>query len=312
MEKVIAIVLPVFALIALGYAAGRFNWVSEATPKGLADFTFNLAVPAMLFRTMAVATLPDVAPYRLWGAYFGAAALVWLIATLNARLMLGREPADRPPIAMSSAFGNVVMLGMPLSLAALGPEAAGPVAMIVSLHTPVLWLAASLHMGFARSSAESSAPAIVTALVADLLRNPIILSILAGTLWRLTGLGLAPVPDRILLMLAQASVPAALVALGLSLIRFEIKGQKQTLASILALKLVVMPFAAWLLSATVLGLPPVAAGVVVIFAAMPTGANAFLFAAKHQRATNSASGAVALGTALSIATAFVAVYAVGR
>lgn len=312
MEKVIAIVLPVFALIALGYAAGRFKWVSDATPKGLADFTFNLAVPAMLFRTMAVATLPDVAPYRLWGAYFGAAALVWLLATLNARIVLGRDAADRAPIAMSSAFGNVVMLGIPLALAALGPEAAGPIALIVSLHTPILWLTASLHMGLAQSSAESSPRAIAVALATELARNPIILSILAGTLWRLTGLGLAPVPDKILLMLAQASVPAALVALGLSLVKFEIKGQTQTLASILVLKLAVMPVVAWLLATQVLALPPVAAGVVVIFSAMPTGANAFLFAAKHQRAMNSASGAVALGTALSIMTAFVAVYAVGR
>ncbi|MEZ5844524.1 MAG: AEC family transporter [Hyphomicrobiaceae bacterium] len=311
MEKVVVIVLPVFALIALGFLAGRFRWVSEATPKGLADFTFNLAVPAMLFRTMAVAHLPQVAPWKLWGAYFGSAFLIWMIATLNARLALRRPAADGAPIAMSSAFGNVVMLGIPLSLSALGTDAAGPIAVVVSLHTPVLWLVASLHMSLAAAGEHRDRTSILATLVADLMRNPIIMSIAAGTLWRLTGLGLAPVADRILVLLAQASVPAALVALGLSLVKFEIKGQAPTLVSIVVLKLAVMPVIAWLIATELLGLPPIAAGVVIIFAAMPTGANAFLFATKHQRAVNSASGAVALGTALSIATAMIAVYVVG-
>ncbi len=312
MEKVLAIVLPVFALIALGYAAGRLKWVSDATPKGLADFTFNLAVPAMLFRTMAVASLPAVTPWKLWAAYFGAALLIWVLATLNARLVLQRPAADGAPIAMASSFGNVVMLGIPLSLAALGPDAAGPIAVIVSLHTPVLWFLASLHMSVASAGFSTDRSAMVTALLADLARNPIIVSIAAGTLWRLTGLGIDPIADKILVMLAQASVPAALVALGLSLLKFEIKGQTPTLASILALKLAVMPLAAWSIATLVLALPPIAAGVIVIFAAMPTGANAFLFADKHQRAVNSASGAVALGTLLSVATAMIAVYVVGH
>ena len=51
-----------------------------------------------------------------------------------------------------------------------------------------------------------------------------------------------------------------------------------------------------------MALPPVAAAVVVLFAAMPTGANAYLFAMRHGRAVNSASGAVALGTMLAIVT----------
>ena len=53
----------------------------------------------------------------------------------------------------------------------------------------------------------------------------------------------------------------------------------------------------------VIRLPPVAAGVVVLFAAMPAGANAYIFAMRYQRVVNSASGAVALGTLLSAASA---------
>lgn len=312
MEKVLTIVLPVFALIALGYAAGRLRWVSEGTPKGLNDFTFNLAVPALLMRTMAVAPLPAVSPWRLWLAYFGAALFIWCVSALNSRFVLRRPAADGAPIAMSSAFGNVVMLGIPLALATLGPDAAGPIAVIVSLHTPMLWFIASLHFSLAEAGKNSEGTSIIGTLASDLLKNPIILAIIAGTLWRVSGIGVHPVADKILLLLAQASVPAALVALGLSLTKFEIKGQTPTLTSIVLMKLVLMPFVAWLIAYKLLLLPPIAAGVVVIFAAMPTGANAYLFAARHQRAVNSASGAVALGTTLSLITAIIAVYVVSQ
>jgi len=68
-----------------------------------------------------------------------------------------------------------------------------------------------------------------------------------------------------------------------------------------ALKLLLMPALAWLL-AHLLKLPPMATGVVVLFAAMPTGANAYIFAAQYQRLVNPVSGAVALATILAAAT----------
>jgi malonate transporter and related proteins len=68
-----------------------------------------------------------------------------------------------------------------------------------------------------------------------------------------------------------------------------------------ALKLLAMPALAFGL-AHLLQLPPIVTGVVVLFAAMPTGANAYIFAAQFQRLVNPVSGAVALGTILAAAT----------
>ncbi|WBL79982.1 hypothetical protein I3J27_06010 [Bradyrhizobium xenonodulans] len=56
-----------------------------------------------------------------------------------------------------------------------------------------------------------------------------------------------------------------------------------------------MPAVAFVL-AKLLGLPPVAAGVIEPFAAMSTGANTYIFAAQYKRLVNPVSGAVALGT----------------
>jgi malonate transporter and related proteins len=306
MSSVMTIVIPVFALIALGFAAGYWRYFPADAVKALNDYTFTLAVPAFLFRTMAKLEMAQP-PIALWLVFFGAAAFTWMVATIATRTVLGRPSIDAPSIAMSSCFGNVVMLGIPMSIAAFGDAAAAPAAMIVSLHTPTLFFVGALHQTVAADARQASLPGMARDLVLELVRNPIIMAILAGTIWRVTGFGLHPAIDRTLLILGQSSVATALVGLGLSLTNFQIKGQAPTLSLILTLKLLVMPATAWLLSSTVFQLSPVATAVVILFAAMPTGANAYLFATKSNRAANSASGAVALGTVLAAFTAAVIV-----
>ena len=83
-----------------------------------------------------------------------------------------------------------------------------------------------------------------------------------------------------------------LIALGINLL--EAKGEKLTILLMSALKLAVMPAAAFVL-ARLLDLSPIATGVIVLFAAMPAGANADIFAVQYQRLVW-VSGAVALGT----------------
>src|SRR5690349_8765933 len=74
--QVFLIVAPVFALIAIGYAAALSGLLSEAAHKGISEFAFTIAMPALLFRTIAVAEVPAVDPLHLWGAYFGTVAII--------------------------------------------------------------------------------------------------------------------------------------------------------------------------------------------------------------------------------------------
>lgn len=297
----LAIVAPVFVLILLGYLAVRTRFVSEGTQKGLAEFAFSMATPALLFRTIATGKPLDVSPLTLWAVYFSTLALVWAASTLWTRHVLRRPAIDAASIAMTSTYGNVVMLGIPLCLATFGEAAAAPMAIILSIHTPFLWSIGTLHHQLATRAGGPPVDVFV-GILKDLARNPLIVAIVAGGLWRLSGLGLAPLVDRVLALLGQAAIPASLITLGMSLAAFAIKGQGATLASVIGLKLLLMPALAAAL-ALALDLPPVAAGVAILFAAMPAGANAYLFAAKVERAVNSASGAVALGTILAALTA---------
>jgi malonate transporter and related proteins len=307
----VLIVAPVFALIAAGYAAVLFRFVSETAHKGISEFAFSIAIPALLFRTIVVSEFSGVSPWRMWGAYYGALALTWIAAlALSALLRKRREDReDGVVFAIGSVYGNIVMLGIPLTLSALGNEAAGPMALILSVNTPLLWLCGTLQMELVDRKQTASAVSLIVPVLLDLSRNPIMLAIGLGLLWRLTGLGLHPVVDRTVELLAQAGSPAALIALGINLFRFEVKGEKLGILVMSALKLLAMPAAAFVF-AKLLDLPPLAAGVVVLFAAMPTGANAYIFAVQYQRLVNPVSGAVALGTLLAAVTLPVVVWVV--
>lgn len=299
----VLIVAPVFALIAAGYASVLFRFVSEGAHKGISEFAFSIAIPALLFRTIVVSEFPDVSPWRMWGAYYGALALTWIAALAISALLRERRATgeDGVVFAIGSVYGNIVMLGIPLVLSALGNAAAGPMSLILSVNTPLLWLCGILQMELVSRKRTGSVLSVIRPVLADLARNPLMLGIGFGVIWRFTGLGLSPVVDKTIDLLAQAGSPAALIALGITLFRFEVKGEMLSVVVMSALKLLAMPAVAFAL-AKLFNLPPIVTAVVVLFAAMPTGANAYIFAVQYQRLVNPVSGAVALGTLLAAVT----------
>jgi malonate transporter len=236
---------------------------------------------------------------------------------------------------MASAYGNVIMLGFPLALAQFGQASATTVAFIVLVHSPVLFLVASLHSELAeglkvsrlQEAVETSVPAGVAVhrgrvFGASLLRatrevsielstNPIILTIAVGLALRMTGIGLDPMTSTALSLLGQATLPCVLLAMGFSLSAFELKGEAGAVGLISFLKLVVMPAMAWLVASYVFHLEPREVAVITLLSAMPTGANAYIFASRYGKAEASVSGAVAMSTILSIVTVTTVLTTVG-
>ena len=96
MLTVLGLIAPLFALIVLGFAIGRFGYLSPGADRLLAEFGFKIAMPALLFRaTSTFAPLPT-SPVSLLLAYFSASAIVWGLATLGTRHILGRPgPVDK-------------------------------------------------------------------------------------------------------------------------------------------------------------------------------------------------------------------------
>jgi malonate transporter and related proteins len=302
MQAILINIVPVFALIALGFGAARSGYVGPNVAPGMLQFVFNLAIPALLFRTSVNVDANAAAPWVLWMAFFGAVAIVWLATTALARLHPALADAGGASAAMATTFGNVALLGLPLAIAHFGKEAAVPVSLLLSIHAPLLWLVATLHMESARQRRVPDAAQLFKQLFIELAKNPIVIALLAAALWRWGGLGLHPIPDKFLELLGNGGIPAALVALGLSLSAYSLKGQWSAVAILIALKMLLLPLIVWAICTWLVALPPLWKHVAIMLAAMPTGANAYLFAKRYESAAAAVSGNIALGTALAIFT----------
>ncbi|MEL6423621.1 MAG: AEC family transporter, partial [Pseudomonadota bacterium] len=114
MTEVLNTVAPVFGLIALGYLAARLSLLDEAADRGLASFVFTIAMPALLFRTMATIAPVEGRSFDLLAAFLASAAVTWIAATVMTRTMLARPFADTASVGMGATFGNTVMMGIPL------------------------------------------------------------------------------------------------------------------------------------------------------------------------------------------------------
>jgi malonate transporter and related proteins len=308
MLTVLGLSAPLFALVLLGLAIGRSGYLAAGADRLLAEFGFKVAMPALLFRaTSSFAPLPT-SPASLLLAYFSASAIVWVLATLGTRHILGRPPADAPVIAMATCFGNTVMLGIPLALIALGPEAATPAAILVAVDTPLLWVIATLHGEWSLRGRKGLSTNVMRDIAFELARNPIVLSVVLGALWRVTGLAMPGPVDAVIGLIAQAAVPTALVALGLTLARFRVQGKIRTLALIASFKLVLFPVLVLAITWWVIELSPIWAAIAILFAAMPTGANAYLFAVRSERVIDSVSGSLLITTALAAVTVSLLLY----
>lgn len=298
MSAVAGIVAPVFALILLGAAAERWRWVDAAGFRGLNDVTFYAGIPALLFAALAEAG--ELRVLDTAGVYFGAALAVFTLAAVLARRVLGARLSGAASIGLNAAYGNLVMLGIPIVSTAFGPPGLAVLISIIALHTVIMLPLATVLIEADRHGAADPL-GLLRRTLPVLARNPIIVAIVLALAWR--GIGL-PVPEpmhRLLQMLGGAAAPAALFCLGATLPGFAGRGALREAGVATALKLLLLPALVWG-GAKLAGLGPLPTAVAVLAAGLPTGSNAFLLARRAGEGESAAAGTVVVSTALSVLT----------
>jgi malonate transporter and related proteins len=293
------IVLPVFGVIAFGYACAWTGLLRERVAEGVSDYVYTIAIPLLIFRTLAEARLPDVSPWGYWGVYFFGAAVVWAAAQTLSVLAFGRDKREAIVHGLTSAQSNIVLVGIPLVLSAVGEAGAVPLFLLVAVNLPLMMTAASLMM---ESTGAGLSRAALLSVAKNLATNLILIGFAAGLAAQFLGIRPSGAPKAVIDLIAQSAVPCALFAMGLALRRYGIFGDLKMSAVVTALKLLIHPLIVWLLVTFLVPMPPVFATVAVLFAAMPCGINAYLLAEQFRTGVAAAAGAVTLSTTLSMLT----------
>jgi len=290
---------PLFALVLIGYLLIRAAGWPQAMARHLTTFVFSVGLPAMLFRMMSdLAQLPPV-DGRLLIAFFGGCLGVFVLGRLLAWKAFGLDGIGQSVFGVGCIFSNNIMLGLPLARASLGEGAIPSVALILVFNALILWTLISISVEWHRHGRLSLKGLRDT--LRGVLRNPIILSILGGAAFGLTGIALPEIVDSPLKMLGQTGMPLALVALGMSLADYDLRDQWRVSAGIAVLKLLVLPLGI-LGIARLIGLPPTETMVVVLLGSVGLGANVFLMARQFKAVEAGIAGAVILTTVGSAVT----------
>ncbi|UFS57103.1 AEC family transporter [Comamonadaceae bacterium M7527] len=290
---------PVFVLIGLGWFSARMAWMKLASIADLSKVVFYLFMPALLFRTMANAHLEqlDLAPIA---AYFTAALLVFAVV-----LWWRGASVASATWALGAVFSNTVMIGIPLVSLAFGPNGLVTLLTVVAVHAMVLLtvgtIAAELSLQTANSAQNASLWRGVLKAVRQSVVHPVPIPIFCGLLFAQTELVLPQVIDQPMRLLASAFGPVALVMLGATTFYQGGKSQMVQAIPMLAIKLLLLPLAVGL-SAWAYGLAPMAVAVLVMCAALPAGANVFIFSQRYGQSQDLVATGVTLGTVVCMLT----------
>ncbi len=297
-----SVIFPVVAIIALGFFLVRANMFTPEQNTALNKFVFMIAAPALLFRNVAVTEFPETTPWGLWFSYylvmFGCMALSIGLACV---LLPRRSGPDCVIIGFGSSFSNTVMLGIPIILTAFGEAATLPLFLVLAFHGLLIFSTGILLMELSTSSSHSFLGAI-SALPLALSNQSVLIALLAGVLWNLSGLNLLDPADRFLDILGQAAIPLALVAIGGTLATVPVRRSVGVAAYISAFKLMVQPAATYGVANYVFDLPPLWVATITLLAAMPTGVLASVLAEQYRSATGAASSSIMVSSIMGIAT----------
>ena len=195
-------VLPVFLMIFIGWLVVALRYLKPEAGVALSEFVFKLAVPVLLFRTLAEADFHGAFPVRLWIAYFAGVAVTWAAGHLLATRLFGTDQRTAKVAGVSSAFANNVFIGLPLVERAVGAEGLVAVSILLAIHLPVMMVASSLMIERAERRDLGKAPerwySLLRYLALNLTRNPLVFGVL-GWLLRKLDVPLVPIILGVLL-----------------------------------------------------------------------------------------------------------------
>jgi len=281
-----------FALIVAGYFLRLREFPSEAFWPGAERINYFVLFPALLFSSLATAPLDNPALPRLAGAVMLGLGLAWLGLLLVKRVR--GWPAARFGAFAQGALRFNTYLGLAAVGSLFGKEGLALAALMLALMVPTVNVMSVWALTAERGVSMRS-------LLLPILKNPLILACLAGAVINLSGLGLPGGSDRLLSLLAAASLPLGLLCVGAALKPRELGGEIPALGWNSVLRLLAVPLLAFAVALAV-DLPAMETTILVLFFALPTAPTAYVLTRQLGGDSRLMAGIITLQTLLAAAS----------
>lgn len=299
-HPVISSLLPVVFLISMGFVAGRAKLVRQDAVRDLTNLVFLVLAQALLFRTMSSVHLETLDLRPVFQYFVVAGALFFIML-----MMYGRD-SRASVLALASIFSNTLMIGVPLIGLAYGEPGQVLLFTLISLHALVLLTMATvvleLQMAYEHAAEHGESRHMLKTVgmaMKNAVLHPVPLPILIGLIYAQTGWGLHPIVDKPLQLLGASFGPVALVLVGITLAQTPVGENFKGAMKISVVKTFIHPM---LMAAAgyAMGMRGLHLTVMVVAAALPIGANVFLFSQRYQKEEDVVTAAVAVSTTLAL------------
>jgi malonate transporter and related proteins len=307
-NAIVMALVPVFFVLLLGYAAGKFRIVDNHQVDGLNALVMDFALPASLFAATASASRSQMIEQAPLFLAFGLTMLLLYVAWYFAvRALSSVSRPDASLQALTIGFPNLAGVGLPIVASVLGSAGAVPIAVALAagsiLVSPLTLIVVEMSNARERG-AELSATQVLTA-IRRALTKPVVVAPALGILLSVSGLELDALAHACLSLIGSAAAGVALFLTGLILsaqsFRLDWKVVGATAASD-----IIRPLSA---VAVVYCFPiaPEAAKTAILLAALPSGFFGILFAVNYRLDSATVGSMVTASTGFSIVTMAIAI-----
>ncbi|BDM63986.1 malonate transporter [Shewanella sp. NFH-SH190041] len=287
--SVFTLIAPLLLVACCGFGCSRSGWFSREQIDGISRFAFSVSIPLLLFSTMLTVPLKESLRLEvLFAFYLPVISLFWLMA-FAAAWWLKRPVSECAALGLGSCYSNTLLVGLPLIMAAFGPEKLVTVFLILPFHSAVLF-----GMTFALSGGQRWQGVAVS-----LLRNPVVASLTLGIIGNLIGFKLPALFAQAVEMLAQPAIVCALFVLGANMHYYKLRSSVTPTLVLSVIKLFLLPATVCGLG-IVLGLTREELAITTLLAASPLGVNAYLIACQLERDMATIAATVLVSSCLSV------------
>lgn len=267
--SILGALLPIFAVILSGYAFRRVRFPGDEFWPYAEQFTYFVLFPALLLQKTATAAL-DV---RTIGPL--VAVLYAAVLAMTGLLLLIRPWRTFGAKAFTSFYQGSIRfntyVGLSAAYALFGNQGLTLAAVVIAVLIPLInTLCVTILVVFSDSGRKNW-----RTVLSAVIRNPLIISCVAGILLNVSGIGLHRVVSDTLLLFGRASLPLGLIALGAGLDLASVRASRNIIVYNCGLKLLVLPLLMWTASLA-LNIPAEAAAIAVLFAALPGSPTSYI------------------------------------
>ncbi len=301
MLSVFLTVLPVFLILGAGYFLGRVRYLPDEVADALNAYALKIGVPCLLFMAMYNLDFGKAFQLPMLASFYTGALTCFVLGIVLSRVFWKRRPGEGVAVGFCAVFSNTVLIGIPIVQLAFGSDALTPAFGIIAFHASTLYTIGMTTMEFSKQGGRGLGETLRAAFFA-VIANPLMIGILLGIAFNLSGLNLFAPLEQALDMVRVTAIPVSLIGIGIVLTRYKISSEFTETLMVSALSLGLHPLIAFVLSYYVFGLDLIYVQVAVTIAAMPPGMNVYIFANLYQRALGLSASVLVIANILSVFT----------